>query len=443
MSSYIEVKTLYKSEESRTVDELSKIYQDMALLKSAVHQLISNHISKDSICGKSVFLKPNWVCEELKESDYVCLRTNDNLMLCILEEVLSLSPIKVLMADAPIQGCNWEKMMKPDFQETVNELSATYHIPVFIKDLRRTVNDVENNMVEKDLHPMSDYLIFDLGGASFLEPITSSDNRFRVTCYDPDRMAEVHHHGMHKYCVAKDVFDYDVIITIPKLKTHRMAGMTNALKLLVGINGDKDYLPHHRIGSLAGGNGDNYLKKSFLRTMSNKIIDCANKHRGTKFGLNLSRFSSLLWRLSKPDKATMQNAGWWGNDTIWRTVMDLNTIALYGDKNGKIQKDKQRELISIMDGIVGGQGDGPLHPDPSPLGVLAISNSPYLMDVVAGHLYHLDEERIPLLRTANEFVDINDCKILLDSKEATLNEVRAYGIDIRMSPGWVDYRTKH
>lgn len=437
MNSFVEVSTLYELNK-RTVEDLSLVYKDVAKLKIVVHNLVEKYISKDTIQNKSVLLKPNWVRQEIKESDYVCLRTNDNLLLCLLEELLSLSPSKILIADAPVQGCVWDKMITKDFLGSINALSKTYGIPVYVKDFRRTITDLQKNHVEQNLHPISDYVIFDLAEQSCLEPITTTSNRFRVTCYDPDKLAEVHHKGMHKYCVAKDVFDYDVIITIPKLKTHRMAGMTNALKLLVGINGDKDYLPHHRIGSIGDG-GDNYQKTNLFRSISNHLTDIGNRHRGTYYSRLLEYASIIFWRISRPDKATIRNAGWYGNDTIWRTVMDLNRIALYGDKNGQIHDTQQRVLWSLMDGVIGGQGDGPLHPEPAPLGVIAFSNDPYLMDIVAGELYHINSNRVPLLRFAKKHIEPIDFKIFINSNEVELDDVKSYGIDIRMSPGWEDY----
>lgn len=438
MANFVDLEMVYNSIEERNLDYLAKVYTDKTRMRSIIHGMISEHFSASDIAGKSVLLKPNWVRHEMKESDYLCLRTNDNLLLCILEEVLMFSPLKVLIADAPVQGCNWNKMITPAFLSEVDRLSCRFEVPITVKDFRRTVTDVEKNKVSKDLHPMSDYIIFDLGNNSYLEPITTSANRFRVTCYDPDRMAEVHHKGIHKYCIAKDVFDYDVIITIPKLKTHRMAGMTNALKLLVGINGDKDYLPHHRVGSIKEG-GDNYKNKSTLRTMANKFTDASNRRRGTQLGKLFSMVGSKLWSLSKPDVATMANAGWYGNDTIWRTVMDINTIALLGDGEGRIHETQQRRLYTIMDAVIGGQGDGPLHPEPSALGVIAMADNPYLMDVVAGNLYHLNSDKIPLLRAAKDYIDKLDYTISVNSKTVNLDEVADYGIDIMMSPGWKDY----
>ena len=92
-----------------------------------------------------------------------------------------------------------------------------------------------------------------------------------------------------------------------------------------------------------------------------------------------------------------------------------------------------------MDGIIGGQGDGPLHPSPSPLGVVAFTDNPYLMDVVAGSMYHLNVDKIPLLKAAKQHVDKLDYTIILNNKKINLNEVTNYGIDIIMSPGWEDY----
>ena len=432
----IEIITFFDTIEERSVDYLAQVYQNKEQMQKAIHSLVSHNIS--AIKGKKVLLKPNWVREELKGSDFICLRTNDNLLLCLLEEILILRPKCVMIADAPVQGCNWEKMITFKFMNQVEALGHKYGTDIVVKDFRRTVADVANNTYIRGQNSDSEYLIFDMSDQSWLEPITTEKNRFRVTCYNPDRMAEVHHKGMHKYCIAKDFFLADVVITVPKLKTHRMAGMTNALKLLVGINGDKDYLPHHRIGSLSEG-GDNYKNKSFLRSFGNWLTDEGNRHIGTNKGRFLKKLGAGFWQLSRPDKATMGNAGWYGNDTIWRTVMDINTIALFGDVNGNLHDTPQRQLFTIMDGIIGGQGDGPLHPDPAPLGILAYSDNPYLMDVVAGHLYHLNHDRIPLLREAQKMLKGSDCKIIINSKEISLDEVAHYGIDVQMSPGWQDY----
>lgn len=61
-------------------------------------------------------------------------------------------------------------------------------------------------------------------------------------------MARAHHVGVHQYLLAKAVLEADVVINLPKLKTHKKAGVTCALKNLIGIHGNKEYSPHHRVG---------------------------------------------------------------------------------------------------------------------------------------------------------------------------------------------------
>ena len=45
------------------------------------------------------------------------------------------------------------------------------------------------------------------------------------------------------------------------MKTHEKAGLTGAMKNLVGVNGHKEYLPHHMEGSFFSG-GDSYCSRN-------------------------------------------------------------------------------------------------------------------------------------------------------------------------------------
>ena len=81
---------------------------------------------------------------------------------------------------------------------------------------------------------MDQYVIVDLGVKSMVEPISADASKFRVTQYDPRKMFEHQRPGVHRYLIAKDVLDADLVINLPKLKTHKKAGITAALKNLVG-----------------------------------------------------------------------------------------------------------------------------------------------------------------------------------------------------------------
>ena len=227
------------------------------------------------------------------------------------------------------------------------------------------------------------------------------------------------------------------VITMPKTKTHRMACMTNSLKILVGINGDKDFLPHHRIGSAECG-GDCYKEHSVLRSFSEKIWDFANRHQGTWL-YKPSVYSAIIaWKLSRPDKKTLVNAGWFGNDTVWRMVMDLNLIALYGKPDGTLSDKPQRTLYTLCDAIIGGEGEGPLYP-PLPLGMLTFSNDAYLSDEIMGHVWKLNIDKIPLLKEAKRLNSEKDIKLFIEGKAVNVNELNKLSIDVKLSPGWEDY----
>ena len=73
---------------------------------------------------------------------------------------------------------------------------------------------------------------------------------------------------------------------------------------------------------------------------------------------------------------------WSGNDTIWRTVLDLNIIIRYVNKEGVLETKKQRKFFSIIDGIIGGEGDGPLNPTKKKSGVLIVGEELLLVDLI-------------------------------------------------------------
>jgi len=439
MNYFVKLKTVFSSTSERNIERLKHFYSDNNFLLSVIHELMAPHLPDETIKNKRVFLKPNWVLHNRKETDEICMRTDDKFLLAALEIILQKNPSRILIGDAPIQGCDWDKTVREPLKVAISALSQKYQVPITIKDFRRvTFNPSSNNLV-KERNPLSDYVIFDLGNESYLEPISHDGrNLFRVVDYDPDRLAESHRSGVHKYCITKELFENDIVISLPKVKTHQKTGITNALKILVGVNGDKDYLPHHRRGGTGSG-GDCYPGNNILRKWSEILIDQANRNRGKsqyKFWTNLS---SKLWRLSFPAEEYSLDAAWYGNDTTWRMVLDLNKIAEYGKADGTISNTVQREIYSLSDGIIGGQGNGPLRPEPLSLGVVCFSNHSGMTDNVMGTLMGFDINKIPLLKFASEQSNDKKIDIFLNDKKIGLEEIKKYSIKTNPPPGWVNY----
>ncbi|MCL4553146.1 MAG: DUF362 domain-containing protein, partial [Candidatus Marsarchaeota archaeon] len=109
-----------------------------------------------------------------------------------------------------------------------------------------------------------------------------------------------------------------------------------------------------------------------------------------------------LKRAGKPSphggRVEHRKGDWFGNDTIWRTVLDLNKIIRYADKSGRMHPVEQRRLFHLVDGIVAGEAEGPLSPTPKPCGLLVGGFDPVAVDSICARLMGFDEMQIPMIR---------------------------------------------
>ncbi len=439
MNSFVDIRTVFSGAADRTVDVLKKIYSDHDYLIDTLSEFTRRWLSEENIEGKTVLLKPNWVRHSIRETDEICLRTHESFLLAAVEVILRMDPDSVIIGDAPIQGCDWSGIVNEFFVDRINQLIRKYNIPIKIVDFRRTIFSPAQNSSRSEINAYDNYQIFDTGKDSFLESISSaSSNPFRVTCYNPDRLADSHGPGFHKYCITKELFEADIVISLPKIKTHQKVGITGAIKNLVGLNGDKDFLPHHRIGGTGRG-GDCYPGRNKLRYWSELALDSANRRQGKKGYRFWRKLSSFFWRLSFPGSVHQLAAGWYGNDTTWRMVLDINKIAVYGTQDCKISSKPQRVIYSLCDGIIAGQGDGPLTPVPLPLGIICFSSNSYLTDICMASLMGFDIRKVPLLIAAEKLVKNMKTDFIVNGDAVDLDELKKYAIETQPSPGWADY----
>ena len=69
---------------------------------------------------------------------------------------------------------------------------------------------------------------------------------------------------------------------------------------------------------------------------------------------------------------------------------------MYADKNGYIQDSPARQMFCIVDGIVGGEGNGPLDPTPKPAGIIVAGENPVAVDLVCAGIMGFDFAKLPL-----------------------------------------------
>ena len=355
--------------------------------------------------GDSVVVKPNWVTHANggAHDDWECLVTHPSLVEAICRYVLKAGPRRLTIGDAPVQGCDFDRLL-----DRTGTRAALARLPagdtcVDVRDFRLVNLDEDGGYATRAsaTRTPADYVCFDLAGDSLLDPITRADRPFRVTMYDPKALDDTHGPGRHRYLVAREIVEADLVVNVPKLKTHKKAGLTGALKNLVGINGHKAYLPHHRKGGGAEG-GDAYPGRSSWKAWAEETYDTANRLQGGTIKAALFRSAAAMERASVAiaGAAPGVEGSWHGNDTVWRMSLDLQRLVVYGRLDGALDDRPQRAILSITDAVIAGQGEGPLAPDPCPLGVVTLGANPAAVEWVHAELMRLDPARIPIVARA-------------------------------------------
>jgi len=341
--------------------------------------------------------------------------TSPDVIECIIECCLDRYPAaeSIMVGDVPLQSCDWEKLKE---QSGISRLRAKYaerqRPKIEFHDWRLERYQLEDGYLHKKTGgghgDPAGYREVILDRESSLEPISHQSSAFRVSDYDPKETVSRHRLGFHRYLICGSVLDADLVISVPKLKTHQKAGITAALKNLVGVNGSKAYLVHHRQGQ------DEFSPdiSPWIR-LQVRIREALQKRSTLSF-----KTGRYVWRLIRRRKgiqtvATRDNlrksmyigaGSWYGNDTLWRMIYDLNWIIRYAPREGgALCPVPQRAYMVVMDALVAGEGDGPLQALPVPLGLLGVSDNPFLMDLACAQMMGFDWRKIPVLDNMSLF----------------------------------------
>jgi uncharacterized protein (DUF362 family) len=236
----------------------------------------------------------------------------------------------------------------------------------------------------------------DLGRRSCFYGVTG--RRYYGADYDIEETNRHHAGEVQEYMFSTTALEADLVVNLPKMKTHKKAGVTLNLKNLVGLNGNKNWLPHHSIGTPRSG-GDAYPDDTLVRRGEAALLAWL-KPRVRRAGvlshaMRLGRRAGA--RVLGDTQSVIRSGNWWGNDTIWRMILDLNRILVYARPDGGLEETPQRRLFSIVDGIVAGDGNGPEAPDPVDAGVVAAGDSFAAVDLVCTKLMGLDWRKVPHL----------------------------------------------
>ncbi len=358
--------------------------------------------------GDRVVLKPNLVRHRNgAEPHILSLVTHGSVVRAVLDYVLVAlrGEGEVTIGDAPVQETDFESVVTQTGLRPAVEWAAAHEkrVKIQLVDFRKErAKMLEGGVVlarETLGGDPKGFVEVDLGKRSWLTPLAVDAEKFRVTNYDKNTMPNAHDAEHNRYLIARSVLDADVVINLPKMKTHGKAGITCTLKNNVGINGHKSWLPHHRDGSRAEG-GDEYEHKSVRKQLINRLNDQIEK-TGSVLVKKAIRTGGALIRRTRhlfPLKDEYVEGAWHGNDTVWRMVLDLNRVLLNVDRQGNLQPNRQRRYLGLVDGVIAGEGEGPLRPTSKAAGLLIAGGNPVPIDLACAHLMGLDWRKIPLLR---------------------------------------------
>jgi len=310
---------------------------------------------------------------------------------------------RVHFGNAPMQFCHWDSVLRETGAETVRDFYQKREARVGAQDLRLFAarSTGLGRVNEVDRRPESGGIEVDLGADSLLTDLDRAPGtRYRVMNYSGRWTSALHSQGSHRYAISRQVLESDVVVNLSKLKTHEKVGITCALKGCVGAVAQKATLPHHRFGPPEVG-GDEYPsdRTGLMRWISafhGRVWDVPPDRPGGNFLRVVDRWVRSFEALWAP----VTEGGWWGNDTAWRMVLDLARILRHAAPSGKMNRFPPRRHLSFIDGVTGGEGDGPLYPKAVQSGVLIFGDNSVSSDYAAARLMGFDPDRIPMIREA-------------------------------------------
>lgn len=350
--------------------------------------------------GDSVVIKPNLVKNYDSEKQYECTLTHPAVIKAMIDYCVIARAGHIVIGDAPIQGADMDKIRVDCHFDEMIDFYQSKGVNIDFCDFRDFIVESKGKfnliVTKKEKNPDSkEYLTVHLNKKS--EHCKDSfHGKYEICGYVDKEINELHHGEVHDYIIDRKVLEADVIINLPKPKTHRYAGLTGAQKNFVGCCSDKESLPHYKAGSPCVGGDEtssNSLLSKTLARYYRKYLWACKKKQYMRARLFQFIYRGLNWM--KGDHFFVQGA-WYGNDTIWRTIIDLNKIMLYADKNGTMYMDTpQRKIFTLGDMIVAGEKAGPLEPTAKPLGVIMAADNMAVFDYVFCNMAGFDETLIP------------------------------------------------
>lgn len=359
--------------------------------------------------GDHVLIKPNLVCQgHHLDGSWEQIITHGAIIRAVMDYVqLALDGRgRITLADGPMLSSDFGAIVRRSgIDEVVKNLARTDpRIDTEILDLRTTFLEARDDVVIRRHRLRGDprgEVVVNLGKSSLFYGFRG-EGRYYGADYDTEEV-NLHHRGeVQEYKLSGTAMKADVIIDIPKLKTHQKVGVTLALKGIVGVNCGRNWLPHRTQGTPEQG-GDQFADSRWRQRCEYAVVRWFEQA-----SLRYPDSVPFLYRLAKrvgkhvfgPTHKTIRGGGWYGNGTLWRMALDINRAMMYADCTGRLREQPTKRRFCIVDGIVAGEGTGPIYADAKACGVIIAGLNPVAVDVIGAESMGFDYERIAMLQAA-------------------------------------------
>lgn len=348
--------------------------------------------------GDRVLIKPNMVNHYSLREQNECTLTHPAVVRAIIDYCIIANAGEIVLGDAPISNADMDMIKKVNHYDSIIAFYEKKGYKISFIDFRSFVVKKKAGIAyEMPVEENSDTVKkVELGKESYHFFKNISDPMYEICGYDTEKINRYHHDETHSYVISEEPLLADVIINLPKPKTHRFAGLTASQKNFVGIVADKESVPHF----LTGANQDN-ADETNEDSLYSKLLHKSYRiyqHKNAQKRYKQAFLCYLVYRflLFFKSKSLYIHGQWFGNDTIWRSILDLNKIILFADKQGTLKLSKQqRTVLNIGDMIVVGEKDGPLAPSPKKYGIIMISDNMAVFDWMVCSLFGFKHELLP------------------------------------------------
>ena len=378
----------------------------------AIYETLPDSVFAQVRSGDTVIIKPNWVRESHVDhpGQWEQVITHPTVITAVLRKVLDrLSGAgRVVITDGPQTDASYAKLIAHYPVDAWYREAGERGVALEVIDLRDNEWKMKDSIVVERLDlpgdPRGKTEVLLNGETSEFWGHRKSKRGYYGADYNRNETNLAHDGHVNRYSVSRTVLEADVFINLPKLKTHRKSGITCCLKNLVGINTYKNYLPHHSEGGPCEG-GDQFPVDTAKARIEGPLMGFLKQNvlKNPRLARLLSPLNHAGKKVFGDTRQVVRSGNWYGNDTIWRMILDLNKVLLYANPDGTLRAGEQvhaKRYIGIVDAILAGEGHGPLAPEAVEMGYLFCGSNPVAIDAVCATFMGFDPRKISTIAHA-------------------------------------------